>query len=640
MNENKCTFCEKEIPSDAVYCPYCNKNLKECEAIEEEPFNEEQNDKTEIDQETIIEEELEKKYYQYVLTKGKKWSQTEEGAKWIGSEEGLLWLKTRTGRNWLDEKHGWKWLETEDGVKWLKSNDGVKWLESEVDYSGSWIKTRRGKKWLKSDNGIVFTRENIQNSLPKTFYKWLKGEKGGKWLASEEGKNWMGSKSCKKWEKKYISYHRDWEDDFLGIAFIIGLIAVFVLFVFFGLWETEPFVLVRNYTFAAVEVWWIKCFLVIFGFIACALVFIIYVFALGLCIYFISFLLQILIRPMLFRFVIRPIRMKRCEKLFMERNEEVKNIKENEDVDNEDYDEYGNQIECFVQSKGRRWLSTGVGLKWLVSDKGAQWLKTWPGRKWLLERRQGRKWLHTEDGAKWLKSNNGISWLCWCADYYLLSDSFLKIIWKKIWFKDYGAEWLKSDDGIMWLKYEVEKLRKKDKKKESWLLTREGKKWLMTDDGINFIKDNTLYYECPVEWYKWLSGKEGRKWLETEEGKNWMGGKSWEEWNNNLTYYWSNYYDSHVKKKIICLSGVICAIICLSRPLSSYLPIHLDNPETWWLCLLQNVNTIFKLIVLAGVVWLITYVILSIMTYFARLVIRAIRMRKGKGLVEKNYYLY
>lgn len=182
--------------------------------------------------------------------------------------------------------------------------------------------------------------------------------------------------------------------------------------------------------------------------------------------------------------------------------------------------------------------------------------------------------------------------------------------------KKYGKKWWKTDEGSAWLKMkEVEEVWLKE---GEWLQSRQGGKWLKTTDGRDFIMKYALYESYPKVWFDWLRTEEGEVWINKN---NWIGSKDWEKWQAAFNMYWSQRTENRGGDfGIITLLIAVIAIVAVAVGLFEEMSIWEWRIEWWWI------------LVIACLFFLFLYLYSVV-----QLIIRAIRMRRWRGLVIDKY---
>jgi hypothetical protein len=185
-----------------------------------------------------------------------------------------------------------------------------------------------------------------------------------------------------------------------------------------------------------------------------------------------------------------------------------------------------------------------------------------------------------------------------------------------LFLRKYGKKWWKTEEGRTWLKTkEVEELWLKS---SSWLKTRQGGKWLKSSDGRDFVVRNALYESYPKIWYDWLKTDEGEKWIITN---NWIGSNGWKVWQEHFVQYWEERDASSISLFLLLF---LLEII----------------PYTIYRIYINNVNNIYETewSMSWGGVFLVCFFATFVTSYIVRIIIRAIRKKRWRGLVISGKY--
>lgn len=248
--------------------------------------------------------------------------------------------------------------------------------------------------------------------------------------------------------------------------------------------------------------------------------------------------------------------------------------------------------------------------RWVVSEKGILWRDNPTFNMWLSSR-SGQSWLSSPTGRKWLRK-----------DFDLIVNQYEKLLrnyGKHWWCTNDGAAWLKSKEGEYWLLdqlgenriHEFEQRHYREKKR--WIQTRQGEKWLKTSDGRDFVVRNALYESYPKIWYDWLKTEEGEKWITTN---NWIGSNGWKVWQDCFIQYWEERDASSSSLFLILFLIEIIPYIIYRIYVDSVYSVYEVEWSMSWLGVL-----------------LVCFFSTFVISYIVRIIIRAIRMKRWRGLV-------
>ena len=141
---------------------------------------------------------------------------------------------------------------------------------------------------------------------------------------------------------------------------------------------------------------------------------------------------------------------------------------------------------------------------------------------------------------------------------------------------------------------------------------------LKSSDGRDFVVRNALYESYPKIWYDWLKTEEGEEWITTN---NWIGSNGWKVWQACFIQYWE---ERDAFSRFLFLILFLCEVI----PYTIYrIYINLIWADGEW-----SMSWFGVLLVCFFSTFVIPYIV--------RIIIRAIRMKGWRGLVNRMYKVH